>query len=131
MIREITKQDYNIVNILLDEFNYKISDISFDNAFLKVLVYDDGIVKGVIVYELIYDRIEIDYIKTDDRYKRMGIATKLLGYALKDAKNASLEVKTGNHSAIAFYLKNGFKKAAIRRNYYKNQDGILMVREQV
>lgn len=129
MIRSITKEDYDIVNILLNEFNYKISDDSFNNDFLRVLVYDDGVIKGVIVYEMIYDRIEIDYIKTDNRYRRKSIATKLLEYALKDVKNASLEVKTDNYSAIDFYLKNGFKKAAVRRNYYKEQDGILMIRE--
>lgn len=129
MIREIKKEDYFVVNSLLSEFNYELSEESFNNVFLKVLVYDDGLIKGVIVYELIYDRIEIDYIKTDDKYKRMGIATKLLKHALKYAKSASLEVKSNNYGAIDFYLKNGFKKAAIRRNYYKDQDGILMIRE--
>lgn len=129
MIRGITKEDYEDVNKLLRTFNYELDDKSFENDFLKTIVYVEDSIKAVLVYQLIYDRIEIDYIITDPKYRKRGIATSLLNYAFKDTNKASLEVKSDNVSAIAFYEKNGFKKVAIRKKYYKDQDGILMVRE--
>ena len=30
---------------------------------------------------------------------------------------------------INFYLKNGFKEVTRRKNYYKDEDGILMIKK--
>ena len=38
----------------------------------------------------------------------------------------SLEVAECNFSAIHLYQKFGFERIGIRKNYYKNQDGIIM-----
>jgi ribosomal-protein-alanine N-acetyltransferase len=40
----------------------------------------------------------------------------------------SLEVRSSNEEAINFYKKNKFMEVAIRKNYYGNEDAILMVR---
>ena len=58
MIRELTKNDLEEVNILLSSFNYSITEETFNSVFFKSLVYVDDKIKGVIVYSLIYDRIE-------------------------------------------------------------------------
>ena len=34
-----------------------------------------------------------------------------------------------NKSAINLYEKLGFKKITVRKNYYKDSDGILMLKE--
>ena len=74
-------------------------------------MYKDIDIKGILVYELIYDRAEIDYIIVDENYRRKGIATKLLNYleTNNNLYNITLEVRESNIDAIKFYEKNGFK----------------------
>ena len=47
--------DIDLINKFLKYFDTKIDN----NPFRKYLVYDD---KAILIYSLIYDRIEIDYI---------------------------------------------------------------------
>ena len=49
------------------------------------------------------------------------------GTTLKEMAKV-LEVSEENKSAINLYKKCGFNKAAIRKNYYKNSNGILMMK---
>ena len=130
MIRELEEKDFIKVNELLKDFNYELNKESFDNDFLKTLVYEDGFIKGVLVYQYIYNRAEIDYIIVDNNYRKLGIATKLLKYLEDSHKldNITLEVRESNKEAINFYLKNGFKEVTRRKNYYKEEDGILMIK---
>lgn len=130
MIRELRIEDIKEANLLLSSFSYSISEKSFDNVFFKTLIYYEDGIKGIIVYDLVYDRIEIEYIVIDSDYRRKGIATKLLKEIEKnDIKNITLEVKESNLIAINFYKKNGFKIEAIRKNYYGNENGYLMLKE--
>ena len=130
MIRELTLNDIEEVNVLLSEFNYSITKQSFDNVFFKSLVYVDDKIRGIIVYNLIYDRIEIEYIIVDKDYRENKIGTKLLEEIQKEnVKNITLEVRKSNVIAINFYKINGFKIEAIRKNYYKTEDGYLMLKE--
>ena len=131
MIRELEEKDFIKVNELLKNFNYELNKESFNNDFLKALVYEDDFIKGILVYQYLYDRLEIDYIIVDGNYRNMGIATKLLNTLEKSYKNIdniTLEVRESNKSAINFYLKNGFKEVTKRKNYYKDEDGILMIK---
>lgn len=131
MIREFEQKDLVAVNKLLNTFNYKIDKESFNNDFLKVLIYEEDFIKGILVYQYLYDRIEIDYIIVDNYYRNLGIATKLLNFIedkYKDIKNITLEVRESNKVAISFYKKNGFKEIVKRKNYYKDEDGILMIK---
>ena len=130
MIRELEEKDFIKVNELLKDFNYELNKESFDNDFLKTLVYEDGFIKGVLVYQYIYNRAEIDYIIVDNNYRKLGIATKLLKHLEDSYKldNITLEVRESNKYAINFYLKNVFKEVAKRKNYYKDEDGILMIK---
>ena len=133
MIRDFNFSDLKKVNELLKEFDYSIDKNSFSNEFLKIILYENNVIEGVLVYNLIYDRIEIDYIVVHENYRNKGIATSLLKYIEKDRniKNITLEVRESNINAIKFYLKNGFKKVSIRKNYYKEENGILMMKSLV
>ena len=131
MIREFIKKDTERVNELLKDFNYKIDKKSFNNDFLKILIYEEVNILGVLVYQYLYDRIEIDYIIVDKDYRNRGIATKLLEFIennYNNLKNITLEVRESNEEAIKFYLKNNFKEITKRKNYYKDEDGILMIK---
>ena len=130
MIRDLLLDDISQANVLLSKFNYEISESSFDNVFLKALVYIDNGIKGILVYDLVYDRIDIEYIIVDERYRLKGIGTKLLQKIEKnDVKNITLEVRESNIAAINFYKKNGFEVKTIRKNYYNNENGYLMLKE--
>lgn len=132
MIRELEINDFAEVNKLLSELNYKLDNEAFKNTFLKVLIYKEDIVKGVLVYQGLFDILTIDYIVVLEDSRKKGIATKLLKSMEnrhKDVNNTTLEVRKSNSSAINFYKKNGFKEAAIRKNYYEDEDAILMIKE--
>lgn len=131
MIKKLELKDLDKLNELLSNFNYKLTiEELINNEFLNILIYDDF--KGVIVYDYIYDRIEIEYIIVGKKYRRLGIASELLNFIEKkhsNIKNITLEVKESNNIAINFYQKNGFKEITKRKNYYKNENGILMIKK--
>lgn len=78
----------------------------------------------------ISDNTEILNFCVDEKYQKQGIGTLLYNEVEKIANGIiSLEVRVSNLNAINFYLKKGFEKAAIRKNYYSNgENAILMVR---
>ena len=127
MIKKVNKEFvYDFASKIFPSFS-----VDF-NPFSRCLVYlDDGIC-GFISYSVIYDRAEIEYIAVSSEYFGKGISDKLFEEFLLDisgCKNVSLEVSVKNKRAINFYLKHGFKKVSVRKNYYADADGILMVLE--
>lgn len=132
MIKEIV--DIDVINSFLKEFNTSIDEIGVFSHY-KVYIDNTRIV-GFLNYDLIYNRIEIDYIYVVESYRKKGIASKLLEELLMEAnenncENITLEVRKSNNSAINFYKKNLFNEVANRVSYYGNEDGILMIRELV
>ena len=123
-------KDLNIINEFLNNFNTSIEEIG---VFSNYLIYKEkDSVVGFLNYDLIYDRIEIDYIYVNPEYRKQGIASKLFNFMVensKNIKNITLEVRKSNINAINFYKKHGFEEVAIRENYYGSEDGILMVKE--
>ena len=125
MIREMIDTDLFEVNKLLQIFNVEYSD----KEFRKVLVYEENKkVLGVLVYLIIYDRAEIEYIVVKDEYKNKGIGSKLLSFIENNIKNITLEVRESNTTAISFYKKNGYEIVSTSHNYYKDEDGYLMIK---
>lgn len=130
MIRELNKEDFLSVNELLKEFNYEINEESFENEFYNVWVYIKNGIKGVLVFQKIYDRVEIDYIIVDKKSRKLGIGTKFINKLTNlDIKNITLEVRESNKIAIEFYKKNKFEIAAVRKNYYGSEHGLLMIKK--
>lgn len=130
MIRELNKEDLVFVNKLLNEFNYKVSEESFSNEFYNVWVYIDKTIKGVMVFQKIYERVEIEYIIVDKNSRNLGIGSKFIDKLSKlDIKNITLEVRESNKIAINFYKKNNFEVATVRKNYYGSENGFLMIRK--
>lgn len=130
MIRSITDKDLFEVNKLLQIFNVNYSDETYNKDFRNILVYEESNkIIGVLSYLLIYDRVEIEYIVVDNEYKRKGIGSKLLNSInLNGIKNITLEVRESNKEAIDFYKNNGFDIVTVRKNYYNNEDGYLMIK---
>ena len=76
MVREYKDVDFKQVNNLLSFFNKNIN--LENNPFYKCLVYEEDNILGVIVFEEIYERVELDYIIVDKNYRKCGIAGKLI-----------------------------------------------------
>lgn len=122
----------NIYKLLNSEFN--VTEISND-PFLKYLIYkEDNKFIGFINYSIIYERAELNYIYVDKNFRKKGIANKLMKSMFEQLKtekvsSITLEVKKSNTSAINLYKKWNFEPVSIRKNYYGNEDGILMFKE--
>lgn len=130
MIRKLQINDLEEANVLLSNFNYKLTESDLNKVFFNCLVSVDEKINGIIVYNLLYDRIEIEYIIVPGECRKKGIGSKLLSEIEKEnINNITLEVRESNKEAINFYKRNGYKIEAIRKNYYGNKDGYLMMKE--
>ena len=85
------------------------------------------------------DTADILNISINKNYQRKGYGKKLLHFLIKELKDRMirqlmLEVRLSNQAAISFYLKYGFEKISLRKNYYminskhpnQKEDGIIM-----
>ena len=129
MIKEVEQEDNLFKSFLLD------NDIErpIDSPFSKEVIYiEEGLIIGYLSYSIMYEKAEINEIFVLNSFRNQGIGSKLLEYLLKKCQfceNITLEVRKNNDSAIALYKKYGFKEVALRKNYYQDIDGILMMRE--
>ena len=90
---------------------------------------------GYICYWLVAGEMQILNLATAPRYRRRGVAKKLLDYAFAfcEARGlvaAWLEVRAGNLAAQDLYRQCGFEVDGCRRAYYQDgEDALLMVRK--
>lgn len=122
--KNLTKVNINSILISKDQI---INDLK-NNPFGAYLLYQkDQKIVGYLYYSKIYDRIEVNEIEVLKIYRRQNIASSMLDYLLSNiSKDITLEVRESNYPAINLYKKFGFTKLAIRKNYYKNEDALLM-----
>ena len=103
----------------------------FEKNFSNFYVYElnDEVVGYIVVWDL-GESMEIADFAFKKEIQGKGCAKFLLDYILKEHgynKDCFLEVAENNFRAIGFYEKMGFKKIAVRKNYYgKNIDAIVM-----
>ncbi len=77
--------------------------------------------------------VQILKVASEPAHQRQGIARQLVARICEDARNlgattASLEVRTSNASAIAFYQALGFANAGTRPRYYSDGEDALIMR---
>lgn len=135
MIRKAIPSDYEVISKYYQEFNVNDVDLFDIGPFTHLMVYElDNEIAGFVNYSIIYDRAEIEYIYVDEKYRKNHIASEFMELIITDAidsgcDNITLEVAENNVKGISLYEKYGFIKSAVRKNYYKDCDGILMIRE--
>ena len=129
MIRKIHHHEFEkITSLIKTNFNYNIAY----HPFLNILIWDDNNILGFLAYDLIYDRIEIEYIGVIPDYQNNHIASQLLTYLFdheNNIKNTTLEVAVTNQKAIHLYKKFGFIVVTTKKNYYQNVDACYMIRK--
>lgn len=132
MIRRLTNDDAEL-GILVERY-FKRSgatkDIRLDEFVKAFGAFIDEKMVGFILFNDVYGDIEICYIAVIEEYRRRHIASKLINEVLKLMKNmCSLDVRSKNIAAIALYKSLGFVPVYIRKNYYDDDDAIVMLKE--
>jgi [ribosomal protein S18]-alanine N-acetyltransferase len=91
---------------------------------------------GLFSGEVVVDELQIDNLAVAEQWRRQGIGEALLKSALSQAsglgaREATLEVRSANATARAFYVKEGFTPVGLRRRYYANppDDALLLSRK--
>jgi ribosomal-protein-alanine N-acetyltransferase len=91
--------------------------------------------QGFILVRIVKEVVDILDFAVLTECRRQGLGKKLYDHLesigkQKQIKEIFLEVASSNRGALLFYTNQGFKKEAIRKNYYTFQgvqeDGILM-----
>lgn len=132
MIKE--SKNIEIINSFLSNFNTSINKLGVYSKYIVYYINDEEV--GFLNYDIIYDRVEIEYIFVKEKDRRKNIASFLMNYLFEECNrhkciNITLEVRESNIIAINFYESQGFKKIAKREKYYENEDGILMMKEML
>lgn len=137
MIRKAINSDFEIITKYYREFDENSVELFETDPFSHLYVYElYNTIAGFVNYSIIYDRAEINYIYVNENYRGKHIASELMEFLLVDVidngcLNVTLEVSEKNKAGIELYKKFGFEQKAIRKNYYKDSDGILMMKELV
>lgn len=134
MIRDYNKNDNEFINKIglqiKENFitNYDVEKIGEYDWMHFLLYEEDNKVLGFILFALNFDNIDIYAIAVDVDHKRKGIGTQLLTYVKENfnINTITIEVRKKNIAAVEFYKKFGFKIINIRKNYYENDDALVM-----
>lgn len=137
VINTMTTSDLdNIQDVLQSDFDdfwsYSIlkSELFNENSKVIVAKLDNTIVGFASIWKAV-DDAHITNIVTHKKYRKLGIASKLLEELIKIAKSynvqsLTLEVNEENIPAQNLYKKYQFKILGKRKNYYKDKAAIIM-----
>lgn len=139
-ITNMTLDDLNnIKNNLISDFddfwNYSIlkSELENSNSYY-IVVKDNSNIVGFAGIKLVIPDCDIMNIVVKKDFRNQGLGSLLLKNLINLAKslgvrNIFLEVDEKNAPAISLYNKYGFKTISKRKNYYKENDAIIMNKE--
>ena len=134
MISKLTKEEVQEVIQLGTMLNHnfsKLFHIENLNSNETIYIYkENNINKGFIHIQNGIDIIDLLNIIVKPKYQNQGIGSVLIKYIIdnKQDKKIMLEVRSKNINAIKLYQKYDFKIINIRKNYYKDDDAIIMER---
>jgi ribosomal-protein-alanine N-acetyltransferase len=93
---------------------------------------------GFCSFWRVLDELHINNIAVLPPFRRLGVATTLLTFALSEgvalgARRATLEVRRSNDHARLLYERFGFTIAGVRRDYYTKpvEDALVLWRENL
>ena len=129
IISNLNKKDYRkILKIEKTLFMNPMTLTELSNFSKQECFYiwkiDIGKIIGYVSFFKIKDEAEIIKIGIDKFYQRKNYGSQVISEMKRiGIKKIFLEVSIENVEAINFYLKNGFYKIGIRKEYYKQKDG--------
>lgn len=131
----------NIKEILISDFDdfwdYSIfkEELSSPNSYYIVAKSNNEIL-GFAGIKAVIDEADIMNIVVKKSKRKLGIGTLLLKNIIELCKTLNistlfLEVNEENTPAILLYKKFGFKEIGFRKNYYKENNAIVMKKENL
>lgn len=110
------------------------SELANNKSAAYLVARMDGVIAGYGGIWLIMDEAHITTLAVEESCRRRGIASRLLADLIAQAvqmgaRRVLLEVRPSNHPARSLYERFGFSVVAVRRRYYLDEDGLLMVKE--
>lgn len=140
-IDRITEEDCRELSILdIQCFAVPWSEKSFleetKNSLATYYVAREDKIIGYCGFWKVLDEGQVTNIAVLPEYRNRGVASALIEKMLEDCsdmKQIILEVRQSNDAAIKLYEKYGFKKAGVRKNFYRSpqEDGIVMICENL
>ena len=128
-IKPVKKNELSkLIDIEMDVFNYSSSIEDFEKSFnenaIKIWIVSTQKIIGFVSFIHVKDEIEIVQICIIKSCQRKNYGSLIINKIKKldNIKKIFLEVSIENSQAIKFYLKNGFKKIGIRKDYYKGNN---------
>ncbi len=91
------------------------------------LVAAGPVVVGFLAARVVSDELEILNLAVEPAHRGRGVAARLLGEALaearaRDVRSAWLELRASNQRALAFYRSFGFQVTSCRPRYYRDPE---------
>lgn len=122
----------NLISDFDDFWNYSVfkSELESDSSHYLV-VKDNSRIIGFAGIKVTVPDCDIMNIVVKKDFRNQGIGSLLLKELINlskslNVKNLFLEVNERNTPAILLYNKFGFKKISTRKNYYKDNNAIVM-----
>lgn len=103
-----------------------------ENIFANLFVFEvNNEIYGYVGFWLLFETAQITTLGIKKDYQKNGFGQQLLEHAIEEIKKAgcesiTLEVRKSNLKAQNLYKKLGFTEIGIRKNYYNDEDAILM-----
>lgn len=99
---------------------------------LKVFPEGKEEIGAYIIFWVVHGEAHILNIAVNPKFRGKGVAARLLSLMLDVMKRnmvyeVFLEVRVSNAAARALYARFGFREAFVRKNYYGDEDAIVMV----
>lgn len=128
-------QDINKLGLLIDKNflkTYQMSEILNDQYSKIFICEEDNNIVAFLHVSQLYETVDIINIAVKVEYRHKNIASNLLRYMIAESSNTAkrfvLEVNINNVAAINLYKKFGFEIIKVRKNYYHDEDGYLMIK---
>lgn len=101
------------------------------NFSIFIVAESDGIVAGYAVAWIVADEIQLNSIAVKSAFRRMGAGKLLLDKLIDYCSSAGItsvliDVRKKNSDAVSFYSASGFHITGCRKNYYGDDDALLM-----
>ncbi len=134
-ISKATKKDVKKLFILENEvFKSDSMAISLSSFYYHLknntifIVEDDESILGYILWLERNNYFRLYSLCISTNFQGNGFGKKLLEYSFEKMpkKAMQLEVRLSNQKAIKLYEKFEFKKVKILKDFYENEDGVLM-----
>ena len=114
-----------------DDYIYELSS----NPYAKYYVLEDDKIVGYVGIWITYETAQITTIGIAKERQGEGLSKLLMNKVIEETKDCeaiTLEVRVSNVKAIKLYESYGFKKEAIRKDYYldNHENAYLMMKER-